>query len=87
MTNATLNVAKANPVTVVYTLDYPAQFDKITMLFVDSGILKEVPIKGGPSRARGPPSPRHLNPPRLPRSRLRRRSHPRPSTSMPSTFP
>ncbi|WP_135227877.1 hypothetical protein [Deinococcus fonticola] len=57
VTNATLNVAKANPVTVVYTLDYPAQFDKITMLFVDSGILKEVPIKGGPIKGQGAAQP------------------------------
>ncbi|RJF69458.1 hypothetical protein D3875_20950 [Deinococcus cavernae] len=56
MTNATLNVAKANPVTVVYTLDYPAQFDKITMLFVDSGILRKCLSREGPSRARGRPA-------------------------------
>lgn len=46
VTNANVNVSKAKPVTVVYTIDYPAQFDKITMLFMDSGILKEVPIRG-----------------------------------------
>lgn len=46
VTNASVNVSKASPVTVTYTIDYPAQFNKITMLFMDSGILKEVPIRG-----------------------------------------
>lgn len=46
VTRASVNVSKANPVTVVYTFDYPRNFDKITMLFMDSGIIKDVPIKG-----------------------------------------
>ena len=54
VTNASVNVSKANPVTVTYTINYPAQFDKITMLFMDSGILKEIPIKGQAAVAPAP---------------------------------
>ena len=59
VTNAPVNVAKTKPVTVVYTINYPAHFDKITMLFMDGGILKEVPIKGQVAAAPAPaPAPK-----------------------------
>lgn len=61
VSRANVNVSKASPVTVVYTFDYPKNFDRITMLFIDSGILKDVPIKAGaPAQATpqaAPPAP------------------------------
>lgn len=56
VTNATVNVSKASPVTVAYVFNYPAQHDKITMLFMDSGILKDVPIKGAAPTSAPQPS-------------------------------
>ncbi|WP_291426212.1 hypothetical protein [Deinococcus sp.] len=40
-----VNVSKSAPVMVVYTFDYPRNFDRIALLFIDTGMLKQVPIK------------------------------------------
>lgn len=60
VTNRSVNVSKASPVTVTYTFDYPKNFDTIALLFIDTGMLKNVPIKAAvatPTPAASAPAP------------------------------
>lgn len=63
ITRASVNVSRNSPVTVTYTFDYPTQFDRIAMLFIDSGIVKDVPIKGSaPVATPSAPAPQNTPP-------------------------
>ncbi len=49
-----INVSKASPVTVLYTFDYPKNFDTIALLFMDTGMLKNIPIKSASAATPAP---------------------------------
>lgn len=54
VSKANVNVSKASPVTVVYTFNYPRNYDSISLLFLDTGTLRSVPVKplpGAPASA------------------------------------
>ncbi|GAA5501364.1 hypothetical protein Dxin01_01096 [Deinococcus xinjiangensis] len=65
VTSRSVNVSKASPVTVTYTFDYPKNFDTIALLFIDTGMLKNVPIKAAvatPTPAASAPAPQPAQP-------------------------
>ena len=56
VSRASVNVSKASPVTVTYTFDYPKNFDTIALLFMDTGMMKNVPIKAAAAAAPAQPA-------------------------------
>lgn len=57
VTNTPVNVSKAAPVTVTYTFDYPKEFSTIALLFLDTGMMKDVQIKNTAPTAAPAPAP------------------------------
>lgn len=45
ISKSNVNVSKSKPITVTYTFDFPKDQDKIALLFVDSGGLKNIAIQ------------------------------------------